>query len=197
MTTASPSCAHAQLQRPSLKTVVINGSLYKPSRTQTLLEAVHTELVNLNGLSLTTEFIEVADFAKELGSALSFNELTDSVKQAIESAQSADFLIIGCPVYKGAMPGLFKHFFDLMDMNALMGKPVFLAATGGSVRHSLVIDLQIRPLFNFFQALVMPIGVFAVQTEIQAGVIVDEVLKARIRLAAQLAQPALLAHQDS
>jgi len=140
-----------------------------------------------------TEFIELADIAQALGAALSVNDLPEAAKRALESVENADFLIIGSPVYRASMPGLFKHFFDLIEMSALVGKPVLLAATGGSQRHSLMIDLQMRPLFNFFQALTLPIGVYAIQSEIEAGQIVDAALQARVRLAVQLALPSLQA----
>ena len=99
-----------------LKTVVLNGSLHKPSRTQTLLAAIHAELVHADTLELTTEFVEIADFAKELGSALSVSELPAQAKRALDAVEAADFVIVGSPVYRAAMPGLLKHFFDLIDL---------------------------------------------------------------------------------
>ena len=59
--------------------------------------------------------------------------------------ESADALIVATPVYRGSYTGLFKHLFDLVDHEALIGTPVLLAATGGSDRHSLVIDHQFGP----------------------------------------------------
>ena len=40
------------------------------------------------------------------------------------------------------------------------GKPVLLAATGGSDRHAMVIDQALCPLFGFFQAWTAPMGVY-------------------------------------
>ncbi len=51
--------------------------------------------------------------------------------------------------------------FDFVGQYALIDKPVLLAATGGSDRHALIIEHQFRPLFSFFQALTLPIGVYA------------------------------------
>ena len=47
----------------------------------------------------------------------------------------------------------------------LVGTPVLLAATGGGERHALIIEHQLRPLFGFFQALTLPIGVYASTTD--------------------------------
>ena len=63
------------------------------------------------------------------------------------TAKYADALIVGSAVHKGAYPGLFKHLFDLFELNALSRKPVLLTATGASPAHGAVIDYHLRPLF--------------------------------------------------
>ncbi|MGH1555623.1 NAD(P)H-dependent oxidoreductase [Streptomyces sp. L7] len=59
----------------------------------------------------------------------------------------ADGLIVVTPVFSASYGGLFKSFFDVLDKDALAGKPLLIAATGGSARHSLVLDHALRPLF--------------------------------------------------
>ena len=71
-------------------------------------------------------------------------------------------LVAASPVYKASYTGLFKHLFDLLDPKALEGRHVLLAATGGSDRHALVIEHQLRPLFAFFGAHVLPVSLYAV-----------------------------------
>ena len=77
----------------------------------------------------------------------------EPTRQAIEAA---DLLIVASPVYKGSYTGLFKHLFDFVGYEALIGKPTLLLATGGSERHALVIDHQLRTLFGFFRAATVP-----------------------------------------
>ncbi|SHF13259.1 FMN reductase [Lampropedia hyalina DSM 16112] len=173
----------------SLRTVVLNGSLHKPSRTQVLLHSVHGALNEY--LPLETQFIELVDLVPHIGTALSTQNLHPQAQQAIAAIEEADFLIVGSPVFRGSIPGLLKHLFDLIQLEALVGKPVLLAATGGSQRHSLVIDHQLRPLLAFFQSLILPIGVYGTQQEIDGGRIVDDALRSRIQLTAQLALPTL------
>ena len=69
--------------------------------------------------------------------------------------------------------------------------PVLLAATGGSERHSLVIDHQLRPLFSFFQARTLPIGVYATEQDFSNYEITSAPLLERIRLAIERAVPLL------
>ena len=58
-----------------------------------------------------------------------------------------------------------KHLFDLLDMNALLGRPVLIAATAKASSHELMLDHQLRPLFAFFRATVVPGSVYALDQE--------------------------------
>ena len=79
----------------------------------------------------------------------------------IDKVVAADGLVVVTPIFKASYPGLFKSFFDVLDADVLTGKPVVLAATGGTARHSLAIDFAMRPLFAYMQAMAVPTGVFA------------------------------------
>jgi FMN reductase len=61
----------------------------------------------------------------------------------------------------GVVPRLFKSFFDVIEKDALAGMPVLIAATGGTPRHSLVLEHALRPLFAHLRAVVVPTGVYA------------------------------------
>ena len=65
------------------------------------------------------------------------------------------------PVFAASYSGLFKTFFDVLEAGALDGKPVLVAATAGTARHSLVLEHALRPLFAYLHAVVVPTGVFA------------------------------------
>lgn len=172
-----------------LNVVVVSGGAYRPSRTLVLAEAIVAELAT--HLPLNAHVIELTDIARPLGGALSRQELPANVEAELLAIESADLLIVATPVYRGAYPGLLKHLFDLVDINGLIDTPVLLAATGGSERHALVLDHQLRPLFSFFQALTLPIGVYATESDFHNYQVSSELLQARIRLAAERAAPVL------
>ena len=65
------------------------------------------------------------------------------------------------PIFTASYSGLFKSFFDVIEPEALAGKPVLIAATGGSARHSLVLEHALRPLFAYLRAVVVPTAVYA------------------------------------
>jgi FMN reductase len=80
---------------------------------------------------------------------------------ALKSIADADALIVVSPVFSGSYSGLLKSFFDVIDNTALDGMPVLIGATGGSVRHSLMLDHAMRPLFTYLRARVVSTGVYA------------------------------------
>lgn len=67
-----------------------------------------------------------------------------------------------------------------------MLKPVLLAATAGTPRHSLVLDHTMRPLFAWLQALVVPTAVFAAAEDwgdVANGALADRIGRAGRELA--------------
>ena len=65
------------------------------------------------------------------------------------------------PIFTASYSGLFKSFFDVLDQDALAGKPVLIAATGGTARHSLALEHALRPMFTYLRAVVAPTAVYA------------------------------------
>lgn len=170
-----------------LKVVAVNGSVHQPSRTRVLIQALLSELEER--LVLDTRIVDLAEIARPLGGALSREELPAGIEAQLAEIESADLLIAAAPVYRGSFPGHFKHLFDLVGMNALVDTPVLLAATGGSDRHALVLEHQLRPLFGFLQALTLPVGVYASTADFDGYEVGSAALKERIRLAADRAAP--------
>lgn len=171
----------------SFNVVAVSGGAYRPSRTLVLTEAIVDALGQ--HLQFDSRLIELGDIARPVGGALSRKELTADVEKQLAAIENADLLIVAAPVYRGSYPGQFKHLFDLIDQHALIDTPVLLAATGGSERHALVIDHQLRPLFSFFQSLTLPIGIYASEADFDNYQITSQALKARIALAAERAAP--------
>jgi FMN reductase len=93
------------------------------------------------------------------------------------------------PVFNASYSGLFKTFFDVLDKDALTGKPTLVAATAGTPRHSLVLEHALRPLFSYLHAVVVPTGVFAATEDFgstTAGALQQRVERAASELVALL-----------
>ena len=148
----------------TLNVVTINGSLNKESKTGALLNlVVETVMEKARDAFLDVEAtpIELRTLRLDLAQAMTEDDLSDAVRQAIDAMTRADLVIVGTPIYKASYAGLFKQFFDVVDRYALANTPVLLTATGGSDRHALAIDTALRPLFAYFQAHVAPVGIYA------------------------------------
>ncbi|HEX6523307.1 MAG TPA: NAD(P)H-dependent oxidoreductase [Streptosporangiaceae bacterium] len=110
------------------------------------------------------------------------DDVTPDVEAALRLAEQADLLIAATPVFRASYPGLFKHFFDLIDQYALAGKLVLLAATGGSEQHALVLEHALRPLFAFFQALTVPVAIFASTADFDGTLLLNPRVYGRIEM---------------
>lgn len=176
----------ANMTRP-LRLVAVSGGLQRPSKAAALAE----HLMNLIADQLQCEqrLVELGQLAPQLAGAVWRSQLPDTVERELAAVEQADIVVVATPVYRGAYTGLFKHFFDFIDQDALIDKPILLAATGGSERHALMIDHQLRPLFSFFQARTLPLGVYATDRDFLDYRVQSEALTERAALAVQRALP--------
>jgi FMN reductase len=161
------------------KLVAIAGSPTPDSRTRRLVTHVLESIAHEAGGS--TSLVDVADLVYSLA-VRTRNEASPQLAHALQLVEEADLLVVGSPVYNGSYTGLFKHFMDLIDYKALAGVPVALLAMGGSDRHALVIDHQLRPLFSFFNAHTLPTGVFVSDGAFADGQIQDPSIRERLSI---------------
>ncbi|MBT1667039.1 NAD(P)H-dependent oxidoreductase [Curtobacterium flaccumfaciens] len=139
--------------------VGVSGSPSDPSRTSTLVAATVARLAEeIDGAR--TETIEIGPLLADLGAASGRETMSDRTRRALETVEAADVLVVGSPAFRAAYSGAFKLFFDWVGQYDLVDTPVLLTATGGSDRHALLVEHQMRPLFGFFQSTTLPLGVF-------------------------------------
>jgi FMN reductase len=155
----------------------LTGSPSAPSRTRLIVQSVLEKIAAQTGAE--AHLIDLADLVPDLGICSRF-EASPRVEHALRLMESADLLLVGSPVYKGSYTGLFKHLIDLINYPSLLGTPVGLIATGGSDRHALVIEHQLRPLFSFFGAKTLATGVFITDKSISNGWVEEAAVSARL-----------------
>ncbi|MGK5041752.1 FMN reductase [Janthinobacterium sp. GB1R12] len=184
------------MTRP-LRIVAVSGGLQRPSKAAALAE--HLMDLIADEVLCEQRLVELGQLAPHLTGAVWRSQLPETVERELAAVEQADIVVVATPVYRGAYTGLFKHFFDFIHQDALVDKPVLLAATGGSERHALMIDHQLRPLFSFFQARTLPLGVYATDKDFLDYRLQDEALLQRAALAVQRALPliALTRHASS
>lgn len=178
----------ANMTRP-LRLVAVSGGLQRPSKAAALAEHLLDLIAGV--VPCEQRLVELGQLAPQLAGAVWRSQLPHAVERELAAVEQADILVVATPVYRGSYTGLFKHFFDFIGQDALIDKPVLLAATGGSERHALMIDHQLRPLFSFFQARTLPLGVYATDKDFADYRVQDEALLQRAALAVQRAVPLL------
>jgi FMN reductase len=166
---------------------VVSAGLSVPSSTRLLADRLTTATVGAlraHGDDATVEVVELRTHARDLADNLVTGFPSGALRTAVETVTGADGLIAVTPIFSASYSGLFKTFFDVLDKDALVGKPVLMAATAGTARHSLALDHALRPLFAYLRAVAVPTGVFAASEDWAGSTGVDRALADRIERAA-------------
>jgi FMN reductase len=143
---------------------VVNAGVSDPSSTRLLADRIAQRTIDVlrdAGTQAKVSVIDLAPIATEIAQSLVAGFPGEKVQAAIDRLAAADAIIASTPVYKAGISGLFKSFADLIDNDLLIAKPVILAATGGTSRHAMVVDEQLRPLFAFLRAISVPTSLYA------------------------------------
>lgn len=164
-----------------MKLVVVSAGLSAPSSTRLLADRLAAAVAERTAVD--TEVIELRDLAVEIAHQFTNGFPGKALAAAQDAVTGADGLIVVTPVFSASYSGLFKSFFDVLDKDALTGKPVLIAATGGTARHSLVLDHALRPLFSYLRAVVVPTGVYAASEDWGAEGLPERIERAARELA--------------
>ncbi|NUR63132.1 MAG: FMN reductase [Catenulispora sp.] len=149
-----------------MRLAVVSAGLGQPSTARILADRLaDAARVRLAGLApgrrVDVEVLELRDLALDIAGAMVAGFPGAKLRAALDAVEAADGLIAVSPIYTASYSGLFKSFFDVLDKDALTGKPTLIAATGGTARHSLALDHSLRPMFAYLRAFVVPTAVFA------------------------------------
>jgi FMN reductase len=146
------------------RVVVVSAGTGNPSSTRRLTDRIaqkSLDLLKRAGTPASADVIELGPLAVDTARAAVAGFPDEQLQAAIDRLAAADAIIAATPVYKAGISGLFKSFVDVLDDDLIVAKPVLLAATGGTPRHALIIDDQMRPLFAYLRALTLPTSVYA------------------------------------
>jgi FMN reductase len=144
--------------------VVVTAGTGDPSSTRMLADRIAqrtADLAGRRGTELAARVIDLRELATEITAALVSQLVGPKLRQAVAALGEADGIVAATPVYKAGASGLFTSFFQILDNDLLIAKPVVLAATAGTARHALVVDEQLRSLFGYLRTAVVPTSLFA------------------------------------
>ncbi|WP_181335505.1 NAD(P)H-dependent oxidoreductase [Hyphomicrobium methylovorum] len=166
-----------------LTVVKINGSPTQPSKTGILVDAVADAIAKVTPVENFS--IALSNVGPEFMCGLTRPDISAKGEELLRLAESADILIIGTPVYRAAYTGILKHFFDLVDRDAMRDRKAVLCATGGTPLHGLVIEHQLRPLMGFFAIQTATTGLYGLSEDFANGAISSSALQSRVDRAAR------------
>ena len=141
--------------------LVISAGMGSPSSTRLLGDRLAAATNDALAAPLPVETLELRDLAVDLATYYTSHVAGPALRDAFDLVGRAAGVVAVTPILNAGMNGLFKLFFDLLDEGVLAGRPVLMAATGGTARHSLAIDHAMLPLFFYLKATVAPTAVFA------------------------------------
>lgn len=176
--------------------VVVSAGLSQPSSTRLLADRLSAGVdrhLREAGIEPGLKVVELRDHAQDLANHLLTGFPSPLLQATLDAVVGADGLIAVTPIFSASYSGLFKLFFDLVERDGFAGKPVLIAATGGTARHSLAVEHAIRPLFAYLNAAVVATGVYAAtedwgrSIDSTDGSLVERIDRAARELAASMA----------
>jgi FMN reductase len=162
------------------RVVTISAGISQPSSTRLLADLLGAAVSRAVGRAedggrhdvehdVELDVVELRDYAHDLANNLLTGFAPSPLRRVQESVAQTDALIVVTPIFSASYSGLFKMFFDVLENGALAGKPVLIAATGGTARHSLALEHALRPLFAYLHAVVVPTAVYAASEDWGSG----------------------------
>lgn len=171
----------------TMKIVAVATSLSEDSTTLKLTNKILAGATSVGesvGIGIETEIINVRHLASALTDMTVTGFRSEALEAAFDTIAEADAIVTVAPVYKVAPVGLHTLFWQLIDEKALAGKPVLIASTGGTPRHSLAGEAVLRPILSYLKGIVVPTTVFAA-TDDWGSVEGGRALNSRIRQAGE------------
>ncbi|NHM30645.1 NADPH-dependent FMN reductase [Neobacillus terrae] len=141
-----------------MKLVGVSGSLIGSKTSKAVFEVL--QAAKAIDPSIEIELIDLKDYEVEFvkGTPLSYYN-NDTVK-VVNTVSTADFLVIGTPIYQASIPGALKNLFDHMPMDVFKNKVTGMITTAGTDKHFLVQEFQLKPILTYLKGVVPSANVF-------------------------------------
>lgn len=141
-----------------MKILGISGSIIG-TKTAVAVNEVLKEVQKMDP-EVEVELLNLKDYDVQFSDGRDISMYTGDTKKVIDKIVSADFYVVGTPVFQGSLSGALKNLFDLFPPATFAGKVIGFVATGGTYQHYLVIEHQLKPIASYFRAYVEPHHVY-------------------------------------
>lgn len=134
-----------------MKIIGLSGSIIG-EKTPKSVEEVLAAINNIDK-KLDTELIDLRNYNVEFVRGVPFTSYNQDTQNVVNKLNEADIIIIGTPIYQSSIPGVLKNLFDHLAPDCFKGKVVGVVTNGGSEKHFLVTEYQLKPILSYFKAI--------------------------------------------
>jgi FMN reductase len=143
--------------------VFLIGSATPPGRTHAIADQLVAALRS-HGTPAALELLDLALLRFDPCDGRPLDGYDVTVRDAVAKVSGAGGVLIASPVYRATYTGVLKNFLDILPVDPLRDKPVGVgvgvAVVGGSLHHYLGVDLGLRAMLAWFDALALPTSVY-------------------------------------
>lgn len=147
-----------------MKVLSVSTSLSEDSTTLRLANKILAATASAGeaeGIAVETDHINIRTLTTSLTDMALTGFRSEELEAAFVKVAEADAIVTVAPVYKTAPVGVHTLFWQLIDDQALAGKAVLIASTGGTPRHSQAAETMLRPVLAYLKGVLVPTAVFA------------------------------------
>ncbi len=141
-----------------MKLVAVSGTILGSKTSASLTQLL--EVIKKHNPEIDVELIDLKDYKLEFVDGRPSSDYNEDTQTLIHKIMEADAYVIGSPVFQASIPGTLKNLFDSLSPNTFKNKVVGIVMNGGSERHSLVLEYQLKPILNYFKAYIPSSNVF-------------------------------------
>lgn len=141
-----------------LKLVGISGTV-TGSKTAIIVQYV-LDQVKRNHPSIDVELLDLKQVDLPFCDGRDPLTYTGDAKKTIDLLASADFFVVGTPIFRASLTGALKNLFDLVPDDVFRNKVMGLVANGGTYQHYLVVENQVKPIAGYFRCYTAPSVVY-------------------------------------
>jgi len=140
--------------------------------------------------NVETELLDLKDYEVEFVKGFPLSYYNDDTIEAVNKLLDADILVFGSPIYQASITGALKNLLDHLHRDAFQSKVCGIVINGGSDKHFLVAEYQLKPVLSFLKATCAVRNVFILDDDFnEDNEILNPDIQARIRrLARELLQ---------
>lgn len=155
-----------------MKMVILSGSTVG-TKTKIATEQAQ-QIVKKQNPEAEVTLLDLAEYKMEFSDGRNFFEYEGDTKYVAETIMAADAIIIGTPIFQASIPATLKNIFDLLPVNAFLGKVISIIVTAGTAKHYLIVEQQLKPILSYMKANIVPTYVFIEESDFLRGEIVND-----------------------